>query len=71
MNNEIHKICMYCSTVYEGDIKAITKDVQYSHGVCNKPKCRIEHISNAFQCDDKRAMQIMEAMGLERLVREK
>jgi len=58
-DEEIYKICMICSTVYEGDLTKYYKDSQLSHGICNKYKCKLDYIKNTFQTDNEGAKIIL------------
>ena len=59
MNEEIYKICMVCSSVYEGDLTKYDQNVKLSHGICNDINCKIEYVRTTFGCDKEGALQII------------
>ena len=59
MTEEIYKLCMMCSKVYEGDItKYDGKNV--SHGVCTEPDCISAYILFSSGGDEGLALKIKE-----------
>lgn len=69
MDDDLHKICMFCSSVYEGN--PLTYNLStVSHGVCNKLACHVESVSYSFQCDKVGALEILKELGgLEKLTK--
>jgi len=58
MTEEIYKICLMCSRVYEGDMHKYTGTA--SHGVCPDKDCQAAYIMMSFGCDKEESLSRLE-----------
>ena len=62
MTEEIYKLCMMCSKVYEGDITKYNGN-NVSHGICTEPDCISAYLLFTTGGDEDLAMKVKEELN--------